>query len=605
MKTKPIIVFAITISILVAFVFLYNSKRRTYHDSVRDSFTSTGRNKGLEDTSKVDLLNEKAFALRLKEPEKTILTADSALKIAERINYPTGIGEAFRVKGVGYAYLSNIELAVKNYIEALNYFIKTGDLTKQARVYNNIGNLYKRSDNKKSIEYFKKALKLIDNLTDEGLKAGILFNIASIYHSKKDYSKAIYYYTLSNKIFILKNDTINIAMNLLNTGIINFNLKQYEKAQVKLLKAIDISLQKKFYSILPACYMTLAEIDIDKNDFNTAERNINEGIKFAEWNKNEKTIKDLLLTAYDLEYKRKDYFKALKHLSQLYRTDSLLLSKYQSDNIGKTSTYYIQLQKLQEKELIIANQRYKETIFWWILTIILVLVLFAIITGLIIRYHLKKKREKEELEINSRINILEQKALQAFMNPHFIYNILTTIQYFIGIQDNHAANNTLSKFAKLIRKHLEICMSTTISLHEEIQYLDLYLSLEKIRFSKKMNYHIHTTPGIDEDDIFIPSMLIQPFIENALWHGLMPKDDGGMIELDFKLTDNLLTISIIDNGIGISNSLNAKTSGHISRGLELIHERVNLLNKLNEKKISISQAQMGDSGTKVLITIEI
>lgn len=595
---------AVTISILVAFVFLYNSKRSNYLDSVRDSFAGTARNKGLEDSSKVDLLNKEAFDLRLTNPDKTVLTADSALKIAERLNYSSGIGEAFRVKGVGYAHLSNIELAVKNYIEALNQFIKTGDLNKQARVYNNVGNLYRRTDYKKSLEYLKKALKLTNNLRDEELlRAGILFNVATIYHSKKDYSKAIYYYNLSNKIFILKNDTSSIAMNLLNTGIINFNLKQYDKAKMKLLKAIDISLQKKFYSILPACYMTLAEISIDKNDFNTAERHIHEGIKFAK--KNKKATKDLLLTAYDLEYKRKDYFKALKHLSQLYKTDSLLLSKYQSDNIGKTSTYYIQLQKLQEKELIIANQRYKETIFWWILTIILALVLFAIITGFIIRYHLKKRREKEELEINSRINILEQKALQAFMNPHFIYNILTTIQYFIGIQDNHAANNTLSKFAKLMRKHLEICMNTTISLHEEIQYLGLYLSLEKIRFSRKMDYHIHSTPGIDEDDIFIPSMLIQPFIENALWHGLMPKDGGGMIDVDFKFTENLLTVSIIDNGIGISNSLNAKTSGHISRGLELIHERVNLLNKLNEKKISISQAQMGASGTKVLITIEL
>ncbi|WP_276360904.1 histidine kinase [Daejeonella sp. H1SJ63] len=605
MKTKPIILFLVAISLFLAFVCLYNRKNSNYSELVTGLFNRISTNKIPGDTSRVNLLNKKAFDLRLTDPGKTILIADSALHIAEKMNYPAGIGEAFRVKGVGYSYLNNTEFAIKNYIEALNYFRKIGAPKRQARVYNNIGNLYKQNDYKKSLGYFKNALKLIEHLVDEELKAGIFFNIASIYQSNLQYTKAIYYYNRSNRIFLLRNDSSNIAMNLLNTGIIHFNLGQYSISNFKLLKAIDISKRKKFYSILPACYNTLASINIDKNEFNLAKKHITNGFLFAKKLQDKNAEKDLLLTAYELEYKRKNYFEALKHLKQLYKYDSLALSKQQSDNIGKTSTYYVQLHKLQEKELIIAKQRYKETIYWWILTIIIALVLLAIITGFIIIHHLKKKREKEELEINSRINILEQKALQAFMNPHFIYNILTTIQYFIGKQDNHSANNTLSKFAKLMRKHLEICMNNTISLLEEIQYLDLYLSLEKIRFSKKMEYFINITPETEEEEIFIPSMLIQPFIENAIWHGLMPKENGGFIKVDFNYIDNLLTISIIDNGIGILNSLNSKNSGHISRGLELIHERVNLLNKLNEKQITISHTQMGDSGTKVLITIEL
>lgn len=442
-------------------------------------------------------------------------------------------------------------------------------------------------------------------LNDAELMAGLYFNLSEIHRKKNDLKNSLYYLENSNKIFQKLKDSTYITIYYQNSGLIYCGLKNYQKAEANLSIAIKQAKSKDLYKVLIGSYIPLVSIYLEQEKYDEAKKGVEEGLKYASLIKDTTSINYLLYKDFEINEKLKNYSTALTRLKHVYKHDSLLLSKYQSDNIGKTSTYYIQLQKLQEKELIIANQRYKETIFWWILTIILTLILFAIITGLIIRHHLKKRREKEELEINSRINILEQKALQAFMNPHFIYNILTTIQYFIGIQDNHAANNTLSKFAKLMRKHLEICMNTTISLHEEIQYLELYLSLEKIRFSKKMDYHIHTTPGIDEDDIFIPSMLIQPFIENALWHGLMPKDDGGMIDVDFKFTENLLAISIIDNGIGISNSLNAKTSGHISRGLELIHERVNLLNKLNEKKISISQAQMGDSGTKVLITIEL
>jgi LytS/YehU family sensor histidine kinase len=390
-----------------------------------------------------------------------------------------------------------------------------------------------------------------------------------------------------------------------NLGLIHYGLKKFTSAEHYLLEAIKQAKKKELYKVLVGSYLPLISIYIKQEEYTKAKMEINEGLKYASILKDTTNINYLLFRDYEINEKLKRYSIALSQLKKVYKYDSLLLSKYQSDNIGKTSTYYVQLHKLQEKELIIAKQRYKETIYWWILTIIIALVLLAIITGFIIIHHLKKKREKEELEINSRINILEQKALQAFMNPHFIYNILTTIQYFIGKQDNHSANNTLSKFAKLMRKHLEICMNNTISLLEEIQYLDLYLSLEKIRFSKKMEYFINITPETEEEEIFIPSMLIQPFIENAIWHGLMPKENGGFIKVDFNYIDNLLTISIIDNGIGILNSLNSKNSGHISRGLELIHERINLLNKLNEKQITISHTQMGDSGTKVLITIEL
>jgi LytS/YehU family sensor histidine kinase len=154
-----------------------------------------------------------------------------------------------------------------------------------------------------------------------------------------------------------------------------------------------------------------------------------------------------------------------------------------------------------------------------------------------------------------------------------------------------------------MRKHLEICLKSVISLTEEIEYLSLYLALEKIRFNEKMDYTVNVQGHIDSEEITIPPMLIQPFIENAIWHGIIPKESKGLINLDFTLQDNELQIKIIDDGIGISNSKNKKSSSHISRGLELIQERVKLLNKLSVKKISIYETQTGKSGTEILITI--
>lgn len=605
MKTNSIIIVSLAIIILSMSLFFLNRthfKYKTSHEIISDKAQKT-QSEG--DTIRVNILNKQAFDLRLTDPEKTIIIAENALKIAKNINYLSGIGEAFRVKGVGYSYLNNIEFAVRNYILALDYFERTGELKRQARVYNNIGNLYKKNDYTRSLEYFNKALKLIKNSADEELESGISFNIATIYNSLSDYSKAMEFYNKSNVYFIKKKDSVNIAINHLNTAIIHSRLKQYDKSESNLLKAVEISLKLKTYSILPACYTTLADISIDKKQFQLAEKYLNKGYAYAKLLENKKYEKILLYSAYELEFRQKNYLKALKSLKLIHEQDSITLSKQLSDNILKTSKHYFNLQKLQENELTISKQRYKETLYWWILTGIFAVILLSICIGILIRYHKKKKRKKETIEIKSKINILEQKALQASMNPHFLYNILSIIQYFISQDDNRTANSILCKFAKLMRKHLEICMNSTIVLNEEIQYLDLYLSLEKIRFARKLEYSINFNEADIEDDILIPSMLIQPFVENSIWHGLMPKEDGGFIKIDIDINGSLLTICIIDNGIGILNSLNNKKSVHISRGQELIQERISLMNQLNDKKISILQDQMGESGTQVLIKIEL
>jgi len=293
-------------------------------------------------------------------------------------------------------------------------------------------------------------------------------------------------------------------------------------------------------------------------------------------------------------------------LKEVYRHDSLQLSKIMTDNIDKTSLHYLQIQKIKRNELIIAQQKYKETQFWWVITIIVSIVLLSVLIGIVVILYSQKRKQKKELQTQNTIAILEQKALQAMMNPHFVFNVINSIQYFIGINESKAANQILTGFARLMRKHLEICLKSSITLLEEIQYLNLYLSLEKLRFADKMNYAINIDEEIESEEITIPSMLIQPFIENAVWHGLLPKEDLGYISVDFKYQEDMLSIKILDDGIGISNSTKSKSAGkHTSRGLQLIHERIHLLNKINKTSIHISQRQTGESGTEVLISIPV
>lgn len=241
---------------------------------------------------------------------------------------------------------------------------------------------------------------------------------------------------------------------------------------------------------------------------------------------------------------------------------------------------------------------------WWFISILLIIggsLLYIITVNITKR---QKNKEQEQLLLKNKTLMLEQRALQAMMNPHFVFNVMNSIQHFINTSNTSSANRVLTGFAKLIRKNLEICTKSYINLEEEIEYLNLYLSLEKNRFGDKFKYKIAVDPQIDKEESFIPSMLLQPYIENAIWHGIMPKEEGGEVNINIDLKEEgYLQISIIDNGVGIENSLLQKKAGHQSKGMDLTQERINLLNKIEAKPIHLNIKQNGKSGTIITIIV--
>ena len=253
---------------------------------------------------------------------------------------------------------------------------------------------------------------------------------------------------------------------------------------------------------------------------------------------------------------------------------------------------------------ILVATPYYENLFFIFLA---VLVLIGLI---ILSYHeylkIKKKKDDEILVNKSKIIALEQQALQAMMNPHFIFNVMNSIQYFINTQDKGKANQLLTGFARLIRKNMEIVNKSNITLSEEIDYIKLYLELENLRFGEKLKYKLTVDDVLETEEIIIPSMIIQPYIENAIWHGIMPKDVLGHIEINISQERNLLKIIIKDDGVGIDNSLKMKNDGYISRGMSITKERINLINQLsgNEMNIKINQRLEGGTIVQIIIPIQ-
>jgi tetratricopeptide (TPR) repeat protein len=192
------------------------------------------------------------------------------------------------------------------------------------------------------------------------------------------------------------------------------------------------------------------------------------------------------------------------------------------------------------------------------------------------------ENQKNQAELNRKAADLEMQALRAQMNPHFIFNCLSSINRFIIKNESKAASSYLTRFSRLIRMVLINSQKTLIPLEDELQMLRLYLDMERLRFKDSFNYRISFLNSMEGDNIFIPPLLLQPFCENAIWHGLMHKEGGGYLDIELSIKNDILICTITDDGIGRQKAEEVKTKSaekEKSMGLKITTERLALLNR--------------------------
>jgi len=244
---------------------------------------------------------------------------------------------------------------------------------------------------------------------------------------------------------------------------------------------------------------------------------------------------------------------------------------------------------------------------WWFLILMIVTGLMMLISIflMILRNQHQKAENRRQLLLS------EQKALRAQMNPHFIFNSLSSIQYLILENDFKEAAVYLSNFASLMRRVLENSKFYTISLSEEIKTLKTYLDLEKMRFDDKFDYQIIIDPFISQDEFTIPPMLIQPYLENAIWHGFMLKKTKGFLNIKIERFENKGIVCVIeDNGIGRKEAgrISSQRKNHRSTGMKNIEERIALINKIYKTDLKVTVIDLQDAyknakGTRVELYI--
>jgi CheY-like chemotaxis protein len=217
----------------------------------------------------------------------------------------------------------------------------------------------------------------------------------------------------------------------------------------------------------------------------------------------------------------------------------------------------------------------------------------------------------ENITLKQRSSELEMQSLRAQMNPHFIFNSLNSINMFILENNRLQASEYLSKFSKLIRLILQNSQETYIPLEKELEALQLYMELESLRFDNKFEYKIIVDPGVEPANIKVPPLIIQPYVENAIWHGLIHKKENGHLEINIYGRDKTLLYKITDDGIGRDKAAELKSKSaekQKSMGMRITADRIALLNQQTETSIKITDLVLGDGsagGTEVLIELPV
>jgi ligand-binding sensor domain-containing protein len=248
---------------------------------------------------------------------------------------------------------------------------------------------------------------------------------------------------------------------------------------------------------------------------------------------------------------------------------------------------------------------------WWFILIISVFVLSIIYTIIRIRILSIAKKQREEFNRKVEMSRIELKALRSQMNPHFIFNSLNSIQHYIFYSKTDEAIKYLNKFARLVRIILNNSDKPTVTVEEDLEALKLYLELEQMRFEEKFDYEIIIDGSVDTDYDIMPPMLMQPYVENAILHGLNPSPKKGKLIINLSTKNNFLICTITDDGIGREKASEIKrtmpTSKHRSLGMKITEDRLRILNEINNSELSVTIKDLKEGneskGTQVQLFI--
>ncbi|MGI9541840.1 MAG: tetratricopeptide repeat protein [Cyclobacteriaceae bacterium] len=622
-----------------------------------------------DDTNKVKIYQDLSwnYAGTRSETALARLYADSMRLLSEKLGHEKGVMKSHLCYGVVDRHEGNYTQALEHFDKYVNFFKETGNLKLEAAGWyqigtvqqelgnfdksmaayeyilkiheknenwnsvvatlNGIGIIYKKIGNyDQAIRNYQKAVAVNDSFNLGRDLTYIKFNIGNSFAEQEQYEEALNAFQESLKIATEFDNQHGISANLYANGWILNMMKKHEQALDYHQEALRLREQLPQKRDVAISMMEVGHTYGKLMQYSLAEEKLKQGLMLAK----EIGTKLYIRNAYDylsqLYISSKDYVKAYESKELYHALNDSIFSEEKVKQINELQTKYETAEKDQQIALLAKEKEVeqkeaqrqaaiKKASFGGI-------GLIALLAGLLVytlyqrlknqKIVASKNDEVKEANFKRQLTELEMKALQAQINPHFIFNCMNSINQMILENDNQNASKYLTKFSKLIRLVLENAEEPEVSLKDELAMLEAYIQLEALRFNGEIKYQIKIKENIDPENTYMPSMVLQPFVENAIWHGLMPKKDAGdgLISITIKQDQDQLLCLIEDNGVGREKALELQQKSvwkSKSLGLKITEERLKLLSQELQKQL-IRITDLKDTvgralGTRVEVSI--
>ncbi len=504
-----------------------------------------------------------------------------------------------------------------DYKAALDMFTEAIDLAKEKDLKKQISVLYydkarvyeRLNDPEKEKEFYNLYLSGVDHNKKAKYISWVYYRLGNIELEMNNYNEALVFYDRAFELSVSKKDSSDMIMILNHIAWIYYLKGELDISLEKYLENLEILSGPRKLNFECNIYGNIGNIYRDKKDYKSAIENYKKSISIAK-KINDYFNLDWLYEDIALMYASLDNFEEAYKNSKLHSkyADSAMSDEYNLQ-LFEAQTRYEADKKFKEFELLSMKYKQNQYITYGLISVLSL----VLIIGSLVFYQNKLLSKQRLAAMNHKVSELTQRNLRQQMNPHFIFNTLNSIQYYVFQNDRIASNNYMSKFAKLIRMTLENSRHMSIPIKDELEALKLYLELESLRFKGKFDWKITVDEEIDTLLYRIPTMLIQPFVENSIVHGLMHKESRGLVDIDLKLDENQIYCIIEDNGIGREKAMKIKeekSKSHNSLGTTITESRLTLVNSLYGSNMKVKYTDLKDSndkpsGTRVEIIIPV
>ncbi|MEZ4953804.1 MAG: histidine kinase [Saprospiraceae bacterium] len=623
---------------LLLFVFAFN----LYGQNEAKKYSKSKR-------GQTQTLVEQAQVIKEKSPTQAIKLLEQAVLEASKKKDWEEEGKAYLLLGEIYEDVEQKDLAIQRYEQALDILGRSKDRGPTAVIHQRLGQLYLDLNNDKQAEKSFKLclefgtkneikLKCEEGLADVELSRGNVtasmsqldtitakYKIDSMTNARIEARRSVNY--AQQKDYTNATESFYNSYNSLpkNEAIKKEDYAPIEKAQNTLLdfntinNEDKIALQNNVINNPPIAAsntnylkenLKIVSLYEKDNKFADAEKFIAISKNSINDNSDAAAVADIYKKSAELNLRKGNMAAALADYDQYISAKEMAIDNLRSELNQQIEIVKGQKELDQKKQQFNLEEKERELYESQLNTqkIIIGFLSLLLIASLVYFYFLFKNVKAKRIA-NQRLLL---KSLRTQMNPHFIFNALNSVNNFIAKNDEKAANKFLSEFSRLMRKVLDHSQKDFIAFEEEIELNELYLKLEHFRFRDKFDYEFQNKVKNKSFDLEIPPMLIQPFVENAVWHGLRYKEEKGYLKIQIDEVEKHLVVTIEDNGIGREKSKALKTKNqkkYKSTGLENVSKRIALINNIYQKNYEInvqdSNENSADKGTLVQIKIPV